>query len=261
MNTPTRPLEASGTSGEKAVMNGSLHFSVLDGWWAEGYIEGAGWALEEKRTYDNQNYQDELDAEMIYSLLENEISPLFYDRDENGVPKGWVKFIKNSIASVAPNFTMRRMLIDYQQRFYTKLESRSSKMKTGDYRMARELASWKRVVLKVWEKIEIIEFKHPDISKDFVDLGESYLAEVKLGMGDLSSSEIGVELVIPNYPSENGPYTFTKELELVDQDNNQSTYQVEITPARPGVFEYGIRIYAKHIDLPHRQDFALVKWA
>ena len=104
MNTPTRPLEASGTSGEKALMNGVLNLSVLDGWWLEGYREGAGWALTEKRTYDNQAYQDQLDAATIYSLLENEILPLYYARNSKGYSAGWVKTIKNSIAHIAPHY-------------------------------------------------------------------------------------------------------------------------------------------------------------
>jgi phosphorylase/glycogen(starch) synthase len=261
MNTPTRPLEASGTSGEKAVMNGSLHFSVLDGWWAEGYREGAGWALTEERTYDNQNYQDELDAETIYSLLENEIAPLFYNRDERDVPRGWVKYIKNSIAGVAPNFTMNRMLNDYEQRFYSKLNARSQKMKENNKALAQDMAAWKKAMLKLWDKVVVVESKHPDISKDFVNLGDSYQAEVVLELGELSSADLGVELVIPNFPSDEDTFTYTKEFDLVNRENGHATYRVEVTPAMAGVFEYGIRIYARHEELPHRQDFALVKWA
>jgi len=261
MNTPTRPMEASGTSGEKSVMNGGLHFSVLDGWWAEGYQKGAGWALREDRTYDNQNYQDELDAETIYAMLENEITPLFYDRNNHGVPAGWVKYVKNSIAGVAPNFTMNRMLNDYEKRFYSKLEKRSRNMKKNSYAMARDLAAWKKAVLKLWDEVKVIGFKHPDISKKSISLGDKYPAEVILDLGMLSSSDIGVELVIPNYTSENGQCTHTEEFELVNQEDGKATFRVEFTPARSGFFEYGIRIYARHKDLPHRQDFALVKWA
>ncbi|WP_337629600.1 alpha-glucan family phosphorylase, partial [Prevotella sp.] len=113
MNTPTRPLEASGTSGEKAEMNGVVNLSVLDGWWVEGYRQGAGWALKQERTYQNQGYQDQLDAATIYSLLENEILPLFYNRNEQGFSEGWIKTIKNSIATIAPHYTMKRQLDDY----------------------------------------------------------------------------------------------------------------------------------------------------
>ena len=119
MNTPTRPLEASGTSGEKAEMNGVVNLSVLDGWWLEGYREGAGWALTEKRTYDNQGYQDQLDAATIYGLLENDIVPLYYAKNEKGYSEGWINVIKNSIATIAPHYTMKRQLDDYYDKFYT----------------------------------------------------------------------------------------------------------------------------------------------
>ena len=125
MNTPTRPLEASGTSGEKAEMNGVVNLSVLDGWWVEGYREGAGWALPQKRTYENQAYQDQLDAATIYSLLENEIVPLYYNKDKKtGYSKDWVKVIKNSIATIAPHYTMKRQLDDYYDKFYIKQAKR-----------------------------------------------------------------------------------------------------------------------------------------
>lgn len=263
LNTPTRPLEASGTSGEKAVMSGCLHFSVLDGWWAEGYVEGAGWALEEERVYDNQNFQDALDAETIYSLLEDEIAPLYYKRNDEDVPADWVQVIKKSIANVAPNFTMNRMLIDYETKYYAKLYDRSAKMKMGGFGLAKDISTWKKIILKLWEDIEVVSFTHPDISSNSIALGESYEAEITLKLGNLSSEHVGVELVIPNYESSNGKpkKTYSREFDLVEQENGNSTYSVKVQPDRSGEFEYGIRIYARHPDLPHRQDFALVKWA
>ena len=146
MNTPTRPLEASGTSGEKALMNGVLNLSVLDGWWLEGYREGAGWALTEKRTYDNQAYQDQLDAATIYSLLENEILPLYYARNSKGYSAGWVKTIKNSIAHIAPHYTMKRQLDDYYSKFYNKEAARFKVLAADNYAKAKEIAAWKETV-------------------------------------------------------------------------------------------------------------------
>ena len=140
MNTPTRPLEASGTSGEKAAMNGVMHFSVLDGWWVEGYREGAGWALSEERTYENQAYQDELDAAVIYNMLENEIAPMFYNRNDEGIPVAWVQHIKNTVAYVAGNFTTNRMMEDYEQKFYRPLQQRHVKMAEDNYALAKEMA-------------------------------------------------------------------------------------------------------------------------
>jgi glycogen phosphorylase/synthase len=121
LNTPTSPLEASGTSGQKAVLNGILNFSVLDGWWGEGYIPEAGWAIKEEKTYENQAYQDELDAEILYNSFENEIIPMFYERNADDVPVEWVRWIKNNIAGIAPHYTNKRMLDDYFKKFYNKL--------------------------------------------------------------------------------------------------------------------------------------------
>ena len=132
LNTPTRPLEASGTSGEKALMNGVVNFSVLDGWWLEGYREGAGWALTEKRTYQNQEHQDQLDAATIYSILETEILPLYYARNKKGYSEGWIKVVKNSIAQIAPHYTMKRQLDDYYSKFYCKLAKRFQTLAAND---------------------------------------------------------------------------------------------------------------------------------
>lgn len=123
LNTPTRPLEASGTSGEKCVMNGVLQFSVLDGWWVEGYKEGAGWALPMETVFSDPQYQNELDAEMIYNTIEEEIVPKYYDRDADGIPRAWMASVKKCIAEIASNFTTNRMLRDYEVRFYNRLGS------------------------------------------------------------------------------------------------------------------------------------------
>lgn len=156
MNTPTRPLEASGTSGEKAEMNGVVNLSVLDGWWVEGYRKGAGWALPQERTYQNQGYQDRLDAAMIYSLLENDIAPLYYNRNKKGYSEGWIKTIKNSIATIAPHYTMKRQLDDYYSRFYTKQASLFKKLSANDNQLAKELAQWKETVAERWDSIHVV---------------------------------------------------------------------------------------------------------
>ncbi len=262
LNTPTRPLEASGTSGEKAVMNGVLHFSVRDGWWAEGYVEGAGWALPEEITYEKNEYQDQLDAETIYSLIENEIAPLFYFRDDQGLPTGWINYIKNSIEKVASHFTMSRQLKDYEEQYYLPLYQRTLKMRKDDYLLAKELARWKKKVRSSWESIDVVSIKHPDVSREAVELGNSYSAEVILDLNELSPEDIGVELVIADLVGENNipRISLTQEFELVKNEDNLAYYKTELTPKKPGVFEFGIRIFPKHPELPHRQDFNYVRW-
>ncbi|HSG68708.1 MAG TPA: alpha-glucan family phosphorylase, partial [Bacteroidales bacterium] len=150
LNTPTRPLEASGTSGMKAIMNGVLNFSVLDGWWAEGFIEDAGWAIPEERTFQNQQFQDELDAETIYNILEEDITPKFYDNNESGFPPEWVKLIKNSTAGICSRFTMKRMLDEYKVNYYEPLSKRAVDIKADDCAMAKEIAEWKDKIRKNW---------------------------------------------------------------------------------------------------------------
>ena len=133
MNTPTRPQEASGTSGEKAAMNGVMHFSVLDGWWVEGYRPDAGWALPQKRTYENQAYQNELDAELIYNIIEDQIAPAFYNKNEKGISIEWCSYIKNTIAKVASHFTTYRMLCDYEKQYYYPQQKRSALIRANHF--------------------------------------------------------------------------------------------------------------------------------
>ena len=174
MNTPTRPLEASGTSGEKALMNGVINFSVLDGWWLEGYREGAGWALTEKRTFQNQAHQDQLDAATIYGMLENEILPLYYARNVKGYSEGWVKTIKNSIAQIAPHYTMKRQLDDYYSKFYCKEAKRHAELVADNYAKAKEIAAWKEAVAEKWDAIQVVSSeKSEDVINGNIESGKA----------------------------------------------------------------------------------------
>ncbi|MCD4734409.1 MAG: alpha-glucan family phosphorylase, partial [Bacteroidales bacterium] len=178
LNTPTRPLEASGTSGQKAVMNGVMNLSVLDGWWAEGYRENAGWAVEEAKTYVNQQFQDELDAETVYNLIEDEIIPLYFERAKEGIPHKWITHVKNTISDVAPEFLMGRMLNDYIEKYYNKLIARSVEINNDNFRMAREIAAWKQHILAAWDTIEIISQTIPDPTSKPLNLGDEFAAEI-----------------------------------------------------------------------------------
>ena len=263
LNTPTRPLEASGTSGEKCVMNGVLQFSVLDGWWVEGYKEGAGWMLPMERTFADQHYQDELDAEMIYNTIEEQIAPRYYDRGKDGIPHEWVGSVKRCVADIASNFTTNRMLIDYEERFYDKLAARKREIVEGGYKLAREIAAWKRKVSAAWDQVRIVNVERVKIDKEAVFVGEKYRFEVTLDIANLQPSDIGVEMVIAKQIVQGQAVNVmrTIDLERTGIEGHLVTYALDYTPGEAGTFDVALRIYPHNEHLPHRMDFALVKWA
>lgn len=261
MNNPTRPQEASGTSGEKASMNGVMHFSVLDGWWVEGYKEGAGWCLPQERAYDDQGYQNELDAATIYTLIENEIAPDYYDVDKRtGLSATWIEYIKNTVAQVACNFTTNRMLTDYCAQYYIPQAQRAGELISDDYRLARQIAAWKNRVRRAWKNIEVISQTKPDPS--YVLSPENDLdVEVVLNLGDLTPDDIGVEMLFATSDRKRQLHIQDKcEFKLVEFNDGIAKYQASILPERSGMYQVATRMYAKHPLLPHRQDFGLVKW-
>ena len=221
LNTPTRPLEASGTSGEKAQMNGVLNFSVLDGWWLEGYVKGAGWALTEKRTYENDVHQDQLDAATIYSMLENEIIPLYYAKNTKGYSPEWIQYIKNSIAQITPRFTTKRMIDDYIARFYTKLSSRSALLKAGNYTKAKEIAAWKEKIATGWDNIEVVFMDVPEKLIHNPEVGEVNSISIVIDVHEINDKGIGIELVSTKLGKNNVDTLYdVQELKLVKTEGS-----------------------------------------
>lgn len=262
MNTPTRPMEASGTSGEKALMNGVLNLSVLDGWWVEGYKPGAGWALKEQRTYQNQEYQDQLDAATIYALLENEILPLYHDnREGKEYSDAWVKYIKNSIAQIAPHFTMKRQLDDYYSKFYNKQAKRFHHLMEDDAKTVRSLAKWKEEVAAKWNEIEIVSVdKDENLTNGHIEVGQSYSISLTIDEKGLDDA-IGVELVtLTSDNSGNDTIYSVEPFSMIKKDGNLFTFNIKYSLNNAGAFKVCYRIYPKNEELPHRQDFAFVKW-
>lgn len=261
LNTPTRPLEASGTSGEKALMNGVLNFSVLDGWWLEGYREHAGWALTEKRTYQNQEYQDQLDAATIYSILETEILPLYYDRGEKTYSEGWVKYIKNSIAQIAPHYTMKRQLDDYYGKFYNKLAKRFKLLAANNNAKAKEIAAWKEQVVDKWDQIEVVTYdKTEEIINGSIESGKEYTITYVIDEKGLDDA-IGIELVTTLTNAEGKQHVYSVEpFEVIKREGNLYTFQVKHSLSNAGSFKIAYRMFPKNADLPHRQDFCYVRW-
>lgn len=262
MNNPTRPQEASGTSGEKAAMNGVMHFSVLDGWWVEGYRPGAGWALPMERTYDDQNYQDELDAATIYATIENEIAPTFYRVDKNtGRSADWIEYIKNTVAMVACNFTTNRMLTDYINQYYVPQSQRTASLVADDYSIAHEIAAWKKHMRREWQNVGVISMVKPDSTYNNIALGKEFNAEVVLNIGDLQPEEVGVEMLFATADTK-GKLHIQEKFEFTPVENNDgvATYRAAILPETTGLYQVAARIYAKNALMPHRQDFELVRW-
>ena len=259
LNTPTRPLEASGTSGEKAEMNGVLNFSVLDGWWYEGYRKNAGWALTDEITYQDTNQQDQLDAATIYSMLENEIIPLYFAKNSKGYSPEWIQFIKNSFAYITPNYTMQRMLNDYIDRFYSKEGLRSKALMENNYAKAKKIAAWKEMVASKWDNINVVEMNLSDSYNNSPLCGAASEATIKLDTAGLGKN-VGVELVI--YKNENGEVKFeeTVPFEVVAEEGDVLTFSLKQTIKDAGMFKYAFRVYPNNADLPHRQDFAYMKW-
>lgn len=258
MNTPTRPLEASGTSGEKAEMNGVVNLSVLDGWWVEGYRKGAGWALPQERTYQNQGYQDRLDAAMIYSLLENDIAPLYYNRNKKGYSEGWIKTIKNSIATIAPHYTMKRQLDDYYSRFYTKQASLFKKLSANDNQLAKELAQWKETVAERWDSIHVVS--KTDFVVGGVETGKKYTMQYVIDEQGLNDA-VGLEFVSVKTDLNGEERIFNvREFKMVGHEGNLYTFELEFEPDVAGSFKGCVRMFPKNEMLAHRQAFCYVKW-
>ena len=260
MNTPTRPLEASGTSGEKAEMNGVVNLSVLDGWWVEGYRKGAGWALPQERTYELQNYQDQLDAATIYSLLENEIIPLYYAKNKENYSENWIKVIKNSIATIAPHYTMKRQLDDYYDKFYNKQAARFAKLSANNNREAIAIAQWKETVAERWDAISVVS-KETGFLNEGGMTGEKVKIRYVIDEQGLDNA-VGLELVTlkPDSDTSDRRVYSVHEFKMTGHEGNHYTFELVVVPEHAGSFKTCVRMFPKNAKLPHRQDFCYVKW-
>ena len=262
LNTPTRPLEASGTSGEKAEMNGVLNFSVLDGWWYEGYKPGAGWALTDKRTYENQQYQDQLDAATIYHTLETEIIPTYYARNSKGYSPEWIQYIKNSMSEIAPDYTMKRMLDDYIDRFYNKLATRSAHLHENGFAEAKAIAAWKEEVAEHWDSFQVESFTcSQDLAIDGPVVGKEYKFDLVIDRHELKGM-LGVEMVVTKENPDNHQLELlaTEQFKLIKEEGSKLFFELKTTPSEAGLHKMGFRVYPVNKELPHRMDFAFVRW-
>ncbi|WP_314936841.1 alpha-glucan family phosphorylase [Alloprevotella tannerae] len=260
LNTPTRKMEASGTSGEKAQMNGVLNFSVLDGWWYEGYREGAGWALSATRTYHNQEQQDRLDALTIYSMLEQEIIPLYYARNRSGYSENWVRVVKESFAKITPHYTMKRQLDDYYEKFYKPEAKRFKQLSEKDNAAAKELAAWKETVAARWNDIRIVSTDDPaNVLNGQLISGAPFTIRHVVDEQGLDNA-IGIDMVIISNRDGSEHFRAAIPMNVVSREGNNYTFELTDSIDFTGSFKIGFRMYPKHPALAHRQDFCYVRW-
>ncbi len=262
LNTPQRPMEASGTSGMKATLNGVLNLSVLDGWWAEGYKPGTGWALPEKEEYDHEPFQNEFDAETIYHLIEKEIKPLYYEKANGNFPFEWVQRIKKTIAEISPEFTMSRVVAEYHEKFYIPLQKQKKSLQADNYKSAREIAAWKKRIMANWDGISVDSMNVFDSVNQSLELGESFEAEVVLNIGSLSGADLAVEVMfIRRHRSDEVTEIISlEELKLEKWESGKATYHGRFKSTRSGVFEYSFRVYPTNKLLTNRMEMPLIKW-
>ena len=260
MNMPTRPLEASGTSGEKALMNGVVNLSVLDGWWYEGYREGAGWALTDKRTYQNQEHQDKLDASTIYSLLEQEIIPLYYARNARGYSENWVRTVKNSIAQIAPHYTMKRQLDDYYTKFYQPQAERYHLISADHNQKAKEIAAWKEMVAEKWNDIKVLNTEASEnVLTGHVVSGDEIFVRHTIDEAGLDNA-VGIDMVLVNTVDGQDRLYKSLPLNVTKREGNIYQFELKASVDLAGSYKVAFRMYPKHALMPHKQDFCYVRW-
>jgi len=217
--------------------------------------------LTEKRTYNNQEFQDQLDAATIYSMLENEVIPLYYAKNSRGYSPEWIQYIKNSFAQIAPHYTTKRMFDDYIDRFYSKLADRSAKLTKNSFALAKELALWKENMATRWDSIEVIEFDYNEkLVNRRIEVGDVIKISLILDKHDITG-DIGAEVVQFYNDSTTGMDKVTiYAMNVVKTEGTRLHYELDFVASEAGTFKFGLRIYPENKNLPHRMDFAYVRW-
>ncbi len=191
MNTPRRPMEASGTSGMKVIPNGGLNLSILDGWWCEGYESDTGWAIGAGEDYDNAEYQDEVESKALYDVLENNVVPLFYGRVGDSLPRGWIAMMKSSMRKLGPVFSTNRMVKEYTERFYMRAHDNWDKLSANNFQRARDLVEWKQSVEAVWNQVEIAD---AHIESSGAEVGVALKVQASIRLGSLRPDDVVVQI-------------------------------------------------------------------
>ena len=260
LNTPRRPNEASGTSGQKAALNATPNFSVLDGWWVEGYTGDNGWVIGEDREYKDEATQDAADAQHLYSILENEIIPTFFARDAAGIPREWIKRMKASVSYCAPRFSMSRQVKEYVEKLYLPAANTGKNMAADNFAGARTLAHWKDFIYRNWGQVHITATK-PSLQR--IATGECVTLRAQVFLGAIPQQDVIVEIVWGNLDEKENLHDIKTSAMLPEttHGNGAIEYAGEVCFDANGRFGYGIRIMPTHPQLNNRYEMALIKWA
>ena len=260
LNTPRRPMEASGTSGQKAAVNGVINFSVLDGWWAEGYTQTNGWTIGTHADFNSYEEQDQADSESLYATLEHKVIPTYYDKDENGVSNRWMEVMKNSIMTTGGKYSTSRMVVDYTNNLYIPL----CKINKKYYSNVDEVAgfnNWKNEIITNWKDIKIAQINNLD--NITMDAGNNIEVACEVILPNIDVNNVAVEAYYGKI-HENGVIenvsTIPMTLDSEDDEQKKYCYKAKIELTTGGEYGYTFRVMPKHEMLLNKANLNLVKW-
>jgi starch phosphorylase len=262
LNNPRRPMEASGTSGEKASANGVVNFSILDGWWAEGYDGTNGWAIGTNASYNSYEEQDKADSNSMYHILENKIIPAYYNQDKNGISKEWLTLMKNSIKTTAGEYSTSRMVVDYTTKLYMPLCELGNNS-FSDLEKVIGFTDWKKTVKKNWENIQITQDRNVDNAR--MNAGSIITVNCEIELPEGINEENTEVQVYFGQILESGTIrnVYTKEMRKVkeDKESHKAYYEADLDLITGGNFGYTFRVLPKHEMLMDPENMDLIKWA
>jgi starch phosphorylase len=261
LNTPTKLHEASGTSGMKVTPNAGLNMSILDGWWPEAYDGSNGWAIGDRRIYGNQDYQDFMEAQSVYELLEKEIVPMFYDRGADDLPRRWIAMMKSSMETCCPVFSSNRMVHEYMDRFYLPAGRRWKHFSEDNFKVARDVAGWRRKLEEKWDEVRINSVD-AEIPQE-VTVGNELPVEAEIRLGSINPDEVSVELYYG--PLDANGLIATGHTSLLKCEGNNGTedtyrYKGVIPCSYSGRYGYALRIVPNHPEMAARYHIGLIRW-